>query len=130
MKNLVISRPWQGTAVGVLNAIGIGFGFIGLILLFLGGSLIAGLMESSGMAVMAGLGTTVLAIILLPFLILGIFVTIGLFKGQMWAVIIALIFTGLGLIGNITTFNLVGLLFNAFFIYCFITCMKDPYYKK
>jgi len=78
----------------------------------------------------AGLGTTLIAVVMIPFLILGLFITIGLFKGQKWAVILSLIFTVIGTVGNITTLSYLGLAFNAFFIYCLIICLKEPFYNK
>jgi len=125
-----VSRPWQGTTMGVLNAIGVAFGFIGVIALLFGGTFIAAALEDVGMSMIAGLGTTLIAVVMIPFLILGLFITIGLFKGQKWAVILSLAFTALGTIGNITTLNFVGLAFNVFFLYCLIACLKEPFYNK
>ncbi len=122
-------RPWQGTTMGVLNAIGIPFGFIAVLALIFGGTFIAAALEEAGLAMLAGAGTVVMAAVLIPFLILGIFITLGLFKGQKWAVIVALIFTILGTVSNLVSFSIVALIFNAFFIYCYIVCMKDAYYK-
>ncbi len=122
-------RPWQGTTMGVLNAIGIPFGFIAVLALIFGGTFIAAALEEAGLAMLAGAGTVVMAAVLIPFLILGIFITLGLFKGQKWAVIVALIFTILGTVGNLVSFSIIPLLINAFFIYCYIVCMKDAYYK-
>ena len=126
---MTASRPWQGSVMGVLNAIGIVLGILGVIGLIFGGAFIASAMEEAGLSMLAGVGTTVVAIILIPFVILGVFITIGLFKGQKWAVIVALAFTALGTIGNLVSFNIIGLVFNAFFIYCYVICMKDAYYK-
>ncbi len=124
-----ISRPWQGTVMGVLNSIGIAVGVMLSLTLILGASFITALIEDSAFSMVAGLGTTMIGIVLLPFLILGLFVTLGIFKGQKWAVILALVFTILGTIGNIVSFNIIGLVFNAFFIYCLVICVKDAYYN-
>lgn len=127
---IINHRPWQGTTMAILNLIGIVIGFLVSLAFLFGASFLSAFMEDPAFSVIAGIGTSIVGIILLPFLILGIFVTLGLFKGQKWAVIVALIFTAFATIGNLTTFNLIGLLFNAFFLYCLIICMKDPYYGQ
>lgn len=125
-----VSRPWQGTVVGVFNAIGIAFGILGVIALLLGGAFIASALEESGVPMLAGIGTTIIAAILIPLLVLYLFITIGLFKGQKWAVITALAFTALAIVGNISSQAYIGLVFNAFFIYCLIACLKEPFYNQ
>jgi len=125
-----VSRPWQGTLMGVLNAIGIALGFIAVLALLFGGTFIAAALQETGVSMLAGLGTTIIAVIILPILILGLFITLGLFKGQKWAVIIAMVFTALSIIGNITTFNIFALVLNAFFIYCYVMCLKAPFYNQ
>ncbi|WP_439183106.1 hypothetical protein [Carboxylicivirga taeanensis] len=124
-----VQRPWQGTVMGVLNAIGVVFGFMAVIALIFGGTFIAAALEDAGLAMLAGFSTTIIAVVLIPFLILYIFITLGFFKGQKWAVIVALVLTAIGTIGNVVSLSIIPLLINAFFIYCYIICMKDAYYK-
>ncbi len=101
--------------MGGLNSIGITVGFMLSLTLIIGADFITVLIEDSAFSMVAGLGTTMIGIVLLTFLILGLFVT--------------LVFTALGTIGNIVSFNIVGLVFNAFFIYCLVICVKDACYN-
>ncbi len=123
------TRPWQGTTVGVLNIIGLAFSALTVLGLLVGGAAIASVLEEAGLAMLAGIGTTVIAIILIPFIILGVFLTIGLFKGQRWTVIVSLVLTALSALGSVFSFNIPGIVIYGFVIYCLIACMKDPYYN-
>ena len=136
-------RPWQGTFLGVLDIIGLVL--MGLMSIFLlialvgGGAMISQMMESNAeMAAlpMASLFGTMGAIILVPVLaifILGLFITIGIFKGQKWSIIVSIIFTVLGILSvfsNMGDINFSMLLINAFVLYLEIMCLKDPFYNK
>jgi hypothetical protein len=126
---ITANRPWQGTTVGVLNIIGIVFSALMVLGLLLGGAAIATALEEAGMAILAGVGTTIIAIALIPIIILAIFITIGLFKGQKWSVIVSLVLTALSALGSVFTFNIFGIIIYGFVIYCLVACMKDPYYN-
>ncbi|MCU4163905.1 hypothetical protein [Carboxylicivirga caseinilyticus] len=123
------TRPWQGTVLGILNAIGVFFGLIASLSLLIAGAAIAPYLEQSGLAILAGAGTALIGGIVLAFVILGIFITIGIFKGQKWTIILSLILTGISLIMNIFSFNIVGLIINGFMFYLAFTCVKDEYYN-
>lgn len=137
-----VKRPWQGTFLGVLNIIGLVL--LGLMSIFLvivlvgGGAAISQMMEQSAeMAAfpMASMFTTMGAILLVPLLaifVLGIFITMGIFKGQKWAIIVSLIFTALGLLSNFTNMDMIqwgSVALTAFVIYLEIACVKNPFYK-
>lgn len=123
-------RPWQGTTIGVLNIIGLATSAILALVLIVFSAALSAYIQETPLALLAGAGTVILGIVIIPFIILGIFITIGIFKGQKWAVIVSLIFTGLGLLGNLFSFNLIGLIINGFLLYCQIICLNDPFYNQ
>lgn len=129
-------RPWQGTALGVCNIIGTVFLFLsGLVFVAFQGMLTSFLAtnssqmggETGAIALLAGMGV-VLGVILLGLGVLYLFVTMGVFKGQKWAVIFSLIFAALGVLGSLTSFQIFGLVINGFVLYVAIMCYKDPFY--
>ena len=129
-------RPWQGTVIGVFQIIGIfvltilalafifGAGFIGALI-----SKYAQDVDFPVGVIGAGAMLIIGLVVFLPLVILNIFITIGIFKGKKWAVIIALIFTSLGILGNLVSFNIFGLVLSGFILYCEIACLKEPFYK-
>ncbi|MBS2098194.1 hypothetical protein [Carboxylicivirga linearis] len=123
------TRPWQGTVLGILNAIGVFFGLLAALGFFFAGAAIAPYLEQYGLAMLAGAGTAAIGGIILAFVILGLFITIGIFKGQKWTIILSLIFIGLSLLGNIFSFNIIGLIINGFMFYLAFICLKDAYYN-
>lgn len=131
------SRPWQGTVLGVLNIIGLVSAGMMLLLLSFGGSLLSEIIQDSQFSMIMGIGKIVLLILIIPFIILGFFVTIGTFKGQKWAVIVMMIFTVLGLLSALSSLfyaevhnnPIMPLLINGFVLYCEIASLKSPYYK-
>ncbi len=129
MENIT-QRPWQGTTVAVINAIGLGIGIIAFLLFLFAGSFITTMLEQTQYAMLAQASSMLIAFILLPFLILAFFITRGLFKGQIWTIIVSLIFTGLSLIGNLTTLNFISIVINGFMIYCLVICLNAEFYKK
>ena len=136
-------RPWQGTFLGVLNVIGLVL--IGLISIFLliaivgGGAMISQMIESSAEIAslpIASLFGTMGSILLVPvfaIFALGLFITIGIFKGQKWSIIVSIIFTVLGILSafsNMGDINFSILLINAFVLYLEVMCLKDPFYNN
>ena len=97
------SRPWQGTVLGVVNILGLAISGVMLMILFFGGSFLAEYIQDSQLSMIFGLGTIIILVFMIPFVILGIFVTIGTFKGQKWAVIVMLIFTAMALFGALSS---------------------------
>jgi len=137
-------RPWEGTALGVIDIIGVVLAFLGAISFLFLQSVFSGLgsiaavegeVAASGLASMVGgLGLGV-GILLLGVGILLIFMARGAFNGQKWTVITNLVFAILGLLsvlsglGNINSMLIVNLVINGFAGYCAIKCMKNSYYK-
>lgn len=137
-----VKRPWQGTFLGVLNIIGLVFlGIMSIVLLIMlvgGGAAISQMMEQSAEMVafpMASMLTTMGAILFIPVLaifVLVIFITIGIFKGQKWSIIVSIIFTVLGLLSAFTNMQDIqfgSLLLNGFVLYLEIMCIKNPFYN-
>ncbi len=82
--------------ISILYYIGAGLSVIGAILLFVGGSLFAGLLPG----VLGGL-LAVMGILFIGFAVLGFFIGRGLWRVQNWARIVAIIFAILGVLGAI-----------------------------
>jgi len=146
-----MKRPWEGTALGVVDIIATIFAFLGAIgFLFLQG-LLSGFMNSvqvtSGdvavsaastgiFSMFASLGL-VIGVILIAFAVLSIFLARGSFKGQKWTVIVNLIFGILGLLSALSSLGgtmanqvYMNLAIDAFVIYCSVMCLKNAYYNK
>lgn len=132
-------RPWQGTALAVINIIGVVLAFIfGLMFLvlmgFLGGVGGAMPVEVSGMftGLMGGLAIAG-GIFMIGLGVLYIFMARGALKGQKWSPIVSVVFAALGLISGITNFGsemIFTLLLSAFILYLGVICIKHPFYNK
>jgi hypothetical protein len=122
-------RPWQGTLLGVLNIIGLVALALAIVLAFVGGSMLVSLLPVWGM--LGGIGMA-LGFILIAIWILVFFITKGIFKGQRWAIIVSLIFTGIALLSSIMNISemFFSLLIYAGMLYLEVVCLKDPYYNK
>lgn len=135
-------RPWQGTFLGVLNIIGLVF--LGLITIFLiimlvgGGAAITQMMQQSAemttlpFASMLGTIGVILIIPVLAIFVLEIFITMGIFKGKKWTVIVSIVFTALALLSAFTNMNSIqlgSLALNGFVLYLEIMCIKHPFYN-
>ena len=136
LQNENIVRPWQGTLLGIVNIIGLVMAAFMVLLLMFGSSFLAGFVDEPDFAFIFGLGALFLMLLVIPFIILGVFVTIGIFKGQRWAVIVMLVFTAIALLSALaniftgTEHHAWGsLIINGFVFYCEIAVLKDPYYK-
>lgn len=142
----VMQRPWQGTALGVLNIISVVFSFLfGLAFLFMQGIITSVFesgnvqvegMESVGasgmMSLLAGF-TIAFGVVLLGIGILEIFMARGAFKGQKWSPIVSIVFAVLAILNGFTDFQtttLVSLAISAFALYVAIVCVKHPYYNS
>ena len=153
-----LTRPWQGTALGVIDIIGVVMtGFFFLISLFMAEMLSTmfsaqpQIMEGSvefegaieglemapevGGAMFAGLGLMLGGVFLVT-TVLGIFMAIGAFKGQKWSPILTIILVGLSIVTTLfgimdaTSGTFVALVFNAFVMYCAIMSVKSPFFSK
>jgi len=126
------SRPWQGTVLGVIYILTIAMMVIMLpilLLVALGGSAL-GFMSNmnNGLAMLLGGGMLIMSLFLIATLVLQIFVTRGIFKGQKWAVIISIVFTALGLSSLIQNFSWTTLIIDGALMYLSIACLLHPFY--
>ena len=135
-----VKRPWEGTTLGVLDIIGLVLSGIALAMLTFaivgGGAILSQMaqgseMQNFPMASFLGTMGTFLLIPVILFFILGVFITVGIFKGQKWAVIVSIIFTALALLSSFSQgIQYFSLALNAFFLYLEIMCIKHPFYNK
>ena len=130
-------RPWQGTVLGIANILGLAMGALMLTLVMFGSSFLAGMAQDPVFSFIFGAGALVIILLVLPFIVLEVFITIGMFKGQKWAVIVMLIFTVIALLGGLGGLfantdgyhSYVSVAVHGFLLYCEIASLKDPFYK-
>ncbi len=126
-------RPWQGTVLGILQILN----FVGLIALFVL-MIIFGYEGIKGgeMGVIVGVGGIAGAIFFLPLLILFFFVVRGVFRGQRWTIVVAIILTALAFPSLFFYLKegagsfIVVLAFWGFILWMEIACLNHPYYPK
>ncbi len=106
-----MERPAGVTVIAVLDFIGAGFGLIGALLMFMGGSILASLFSAAATAngatgtapaagIMASIGI-IAGVIILCFVVLAIFIAMGLLKLKNWARIATIVLSALGLLGSV-----------------------------
>ncbi|NPA37770.1 MAG: hypothetical protein GXO47_13075 [Chlorobi bacterium] len=129
-------RPWQGTVLAVLNVLGLVMGFLVFMLLMIGSGFVESVIQDSTFSVIMGFGRLVIFMLGFPFIVLAVFITVGLFRGQKWAVITMMVFTIFALLNSISGLfsgNGAGFLgpviINGLVLYCEIASLKDPFYK-
>ena len=130
-------RPWQGTLLGIANILGLAMGAMLLTLVMFGSSFLASMAQDPVFSFIFGAGALVIILLVLPLIVLEVFITIGVFKGQKWAVIMMLIFTAIALIGGLGELfadtgghhSYVSFTVHGFLLYCEIAALKDPFYK-
>lgn len=129
-------RPWQGTVLGVFNIISLVVAVMLLLFISFGSSFVAQITQDPMVTAVMGFGVMVVFLLAIPFLVLAVFVTIGVFKGQKWTIIVMLIFSVIGILGVLSEmFSGVGdtpyvpLAINGFILYCEIASLKSPFYK-
>ncbi|TAJ13273.1 hypothetical protein DMA11_09520 [Marinilabiliaceae bacterium JC017] len=130
-------RPWQGTVLGIFSILGIVLSFIAIVILVIalmaGGAFLDAFISEIDIPVGAISMTALSGVLLLsfiPIVVLQVFIAIGIFKGQKWAVIIAMIFSIMGLMGNLISFTFYGVAVNGFLLYCEIICLQEAYYNR
>ena len=127
-----LSRPWQGTVLGVVYILTIVMMVIMLpilLLVALGGSALGFMSDmNNGLAMLLGGGMLIMSLFLIATLILQIFVTRGIFKGQKWTVIISIVFIALDLSSLIRDFYLITLIIDGALMYLSIACLLHPFY--
>jgi len=133
-------RPWQGTALGVVDIISAVFSFLGGGLFLLAQGLMMGFMgaadevtaEGAGaFAMFAGMGI-IAGVVLIALGVLSIFMARGSFKGQKWSVIVAMVLSALGILSSLATFGggmIFNLAINGFVLYLAYMCYKNPFYS-
>jgi len=105
-----MQRPTGVTVIAVLDFIGAGFCVIAALLMFMGGSILAGLFSAAATAngatgtapaagFMASIGI-IAGVIVLFFAALAFFVAMGLLKLKNWARITTIVLAALGLLGS------------------------------
>ena len=145
-----MKRPWEGTALGVVDIIATVFAFLGALGFLFLQSVITGFLTSAQttgditvtgpatgiFSMFASLGI-VIGVILIGLGVLSIFLARGSFKGQKWTVIVNLIFGILGLLSALSSLGgtmanqvYMNLAIDAFVIYCSVMCLKNAYYNK
>jgi hypothetical protein len=109
-----MQRPTGVTIIAVLDFIGAGFAVIGALLMFMGGSILAGLFSAAATAngatgtapaagIMASIGI-IAGVIVLCFAVLAIFIAMGLLKLKNWARVTTIVLSGLGLLSSLSRF--------------------------
>jgi hypothetical protein len=131
-----ISRPWQGTLLGVLNItalVAVGALILLVILMMLGaGGVFTEMLQGSGIP-FVGLLSSMGMFLLIPLVVLflpGIFITRGIFKGQKSAIIVAMIFTILALLGALYDVVITAMVINGILLYAEIVCLRSPFYNR
>lgn len=148
-----VSRPWQGTTMGVLVAIEAAATLLlGIILLF-GGSFMNGFMGGAQMmgmqngnpmdGMVLGLFASMgiyLALFFLAAGVLDVFIAKGFFSGKFWAVALSSFLVGLSVLtgifqlftsGNHTRLSsLFGLAIAGFIAYLCYSCWNSAFYRK
>ncbi|MGQ7870180.1 hypothetical protein [Sunxiuqinia sp. sy24] len=129
--------PWQGTVLGLIGIAQILFSILFFFIVMLGltvGGLFSAFMlpdlESLLPSLAIGSIGVLIVIIGLPFFILKVLVTIGIFKGKRWTVIVTIVFAALGLMMHLGSFNLFWLTFTAIELGLAIVCLRDPFYNQ
>lgn len=135
-------RPWQATALGVIDILATIFSFLFAILLFFMQDFLIGIFSGvdvqgvegadSAMSILTGFATG-FGVLMLGFGVLYIFMARGAFKGQKWSPIVSIVFGILAVLGILTNFDntqIVSLVIDLFTLYCAFVCVKSPYFQK
>ena len=143
-------RPWQGTALGVIDIIGTVGAFIAALIFLAFQGMLTGISQmaaesavttsesvaATGVFGFLGSMGMVVGVIFLALGVLMIFMAIGAFKGQKWAPIVNIIFAVLGLLsllsgmGHMGSSTIISLAINVFAGYCAYICISHPFYGK
>ncbi|MEA1897823.1 MAG: hypothetical protein U9N53_09195 [Bacteroidota bacterium] len=125
-------RPFVGTLLGWFS--------IGGLVLALSLTVFISILSYAGfeageMGAMIGIFAVVGLFFLIPWLVLKLVLTIGIFKGRKWTVLISLVFTIIGFIpgffmlGTGISFFLLSIGFLTMMLWAEIKCLKHPYYN-
>jgi len=132
-----ITRPWQGTLLGILSLSGVIFSGIRIVLMImvLTGATNALMNTNCLQAVLSGFGIIGMfsVFILIPmviFFILGIHIMKGVFRGKKWPIILYIIITVPTLIISFLNEYLFLIIIASILFYLEIICIKHPFYNK
>jgi hypothetical protein len=133
-----VKRPWQGTALGIMDIIGVVMSFLLAIAAF-------ALQGFFPFLALLGNFMIIFALMLIGFGILAIFMARGAFKGQKWSPILSIVFGVLGLLSvlnslftspttlaasNTGSVIMMNIVITLFMLYCASICLKDPFYNQ
>ncbi|MCX6807565.1 MAG: hypothetical protein NTZ80_02040 [Patescibacteria group bacterium] len=132
--------PWQGIVLGIFAIISAIITLALTITFLAGGNIISSVFSSLATVGVPGfissLATTV-GIICLLFMILYIFMAIGIFKGQKWSIVVYLILMILGVLfgigflaSEVTIYSSVNFLVHLILGIFSIQMLKNPYYNN
>jgi len=124
-------RPFVGTLLGWFS--------IGGLVLALSTTVFISILSYAGfdageMGTMIGIFAAIGLLFLIPWLIIKLVLTIGIFKGKKWAVLLSLIFTVVGFFPALFSLGagffpfLVCITFLSLMLWTEIKCLKHPYY--
>ena len=101
-----MGRPAGVTILSVLAFIGAGVLFLVALGALFGGAIISSTAEHPRLGMLAGVGAVIIGVFLLALAALDVVIGLGLWKLQNWARILAIVFSGIGLLVSI--FSLVS----------------------
>lgn len=134
-------RPWQGTLLGVLQAIGavlFGLGGLAFFIMFdKMGSLFTeqemeGMSEagSSAVSFLVGSMGSIFGLVFLVMAALMAVFAAGYFKGWKWAVVITMVLTGLSLLSALYNVDISSVIVNGLIGWAEYICFMHPFYNK
>ena len=122
--------PWQGVFLGVLGSLSVVSLVFILGSLMIAKSFITPYMEETPFALLLGAGTLAVILILTFGIAICVSIIYGIFKGQIWAIIILLLFTGMNLLEALFSVSAIAILVYIFLLYCEIMCVRHPFFGK
>lgn len=124
----ISGRPWQGTILGIISSVGvITLAFI-LGALLLARDIISPYLVETPFALLLGAGAFVSFMILMFSIILSVAITVGIFNGKAWAIIISILFTGMSIVAALFAVSVMAITAYGFLLYLEIVCVRNAYY--
>jgi len=122
------SRPWQGSILGVISIVGVITLIFILGFLLFARDIISPYLIETPFALLLGAGTFVTFMILLFGIILSLSITVGIFKGKAWAIILSIFFTGMSLAEALFSLSVIAIIAYGFLLYLEIMCVRNSFY--
>lgn len=125
-------RPLEGTLLGWFSIAGFSLAVLAVILTFI---LSFEGFKAGEMGAMIGIFGSIGLLFLIPWLVFKLVLTIGIFKGRKWTVVISLVFTVIGFIPGFFMLGtgigpfLLSIGFLTLMLWAEIKCLKHPYYN-